>query len=131
MVNYLRDAFNAVIDDAKPAEKWYVALMERVPYYGGPEEGGWWGNDTHLVAYREFPSEELAEAARKAVEKLAAELKAESHKVFGEKMLRELDWLEERGLDADWLPEPDGESDYYVVVSQGIPEESYGSRHYE
>ena len=131
MSNYLNEAFHAVINDAKPAEKWYVSLMESVPYYGGPEEGGWWGNDSHLVAYREFPSEESAEAAREAVDKLALELKAESHKSFGERMLRELDWLDARGLEADWLPEPDGESDYYVVVSQGIPEESLGVRHYE
>jgi hypothetical protein len=131
MSEYLHDAFHAVINDAKLPEKWYVSLMESTPYYGGPEEGGWWGSDTHLVAYREFSSEDSAESARNAVLNLAAELKADSHKTFGNQMLREMDWLDARGLEADWLPEPDGESDYYVVVSQGIPEESYGSRHYE
>lgn len=124
MTTYLQDAFDAVCKDAKPAEGWYVSLMETVPYYGGPEEGGWWGSDTHIVAYQFFPTEEQAQAATTKVQRLAEELQDEARKSFGEHCLREMEWLDARGLDADYLPEPDGESKFYVLVSRGLPEES-------
>lgn len=130
MATYLRDAFRAVCDQARDTETWYVSLMEEAPYYGGPEEGGWWGTDTHLVAYQEFPSEFHARLAAEKVEQLARELEDEARKEYGEQCLRELDWCEQRGLDADYLPEPDGPSTYHVVISQGLPEEVRGPRHY-
>jgi hypothetical protein len=130
MDSYLRDAFEAVVCDAKVPEDWYVCLMERIPYYGGPEEGGWWGEDTNLVAYHKCRSEEEARAYMAAVQKLADELTAESRKAFGEQCLRECEWLEARGLDADYLPEPGGETTYDVMVSQGLPQGSRGCRHY-
>ena len=129
--NYIHEAFNLVCKEAKVTESWYVCLMERVPFYGGPEEGGWWGSDTIVEAYQEFASEELAHKAAKEVEKLALELSEQSKRAFGEQCLREMDWLEARGLEANWLPEPDGDSTFYVQVCQGIPEDKYGSRGYE
>ena len=105
--------------------------MESVPYYGGPEEGGWWGSDTQIVAYQHFQTEEQAELAKEKVKELAKELKEEAQRNFGNKCLFEMDWLEQRGLDSDFLPEVDGESEYYVIVSEGLPEESRGCRQYE
>lgn len=128
--NFFQAAFEAVCKEAKPAEGFYVCLMESVPFYGGPEEGGWWGRDTHLVAYQHYPTEEQADAAVKQVEKLAKELSDESRKDFGEQCLREMEWLNARGLDADFLPEPDGESEFYVLKCEGLPEESRGCRQY-
>lgn len=130
-MSYVEAAFHAVCKEAITPDRWYVALMEKHPYYGGPEEGGWWGTDTYVVAFEQFPTEELAREAAEKVEKLAYELGEEAHKEHGEQCLRELDWLEARGLDADWLPEPDGPSEYFVTVSSGIPEERRGCRHYE
>lgn len=130
MGQYLQQAFESVCKEAKTAEGFYVSLMESVPYYGGPEEGGWWGSDTHLVAYQWFSTEEAAEAAAAAVRKLAEELKAEAQKEYGNQCLREMEWLDARGLDADFLPEPDGPSDFCVIVSEGLPEESRGCRQY-
>lgn len=127
---YLQDAFDHVCKEAKKAGGFYVSLMENVPYYGGPEEGGWWGSDTRLVAYQYFTTEEAAEAAKDKVEELAAELSAQARRNFGEQCLRELDWLEARGLDADYLPEPDGESEFFVTVTEGLPQESEGVRGY-
>lgn len=127
---YLRQAFETIINDAKQPEVWYVTLVEHQPFYGGPEEGGWWGEDREVVGYKEFPSEELAEAAAEAVRAFAKELEAQSRRAFGEHCLREMEWLEARGLDADFLPEPDGETKYSVVVSQDIPESSRGCRQY-
>lgn len=130
MSSYLQSAFDAVIEEAKQPEQHFVCLMEKVPYYGGPEEGGWWGTHTILVSYKEFPSKEAAEAASKAVQKLATELQNESRKEFGEQCLREMEWLDARGLDADFLPEPDGESEFYVIVATELPTNRYGSRQY-
>lgn len=127
-----REAFFTVCDDAKPAESHYLSLYVSVPYYGGPEEGGWWGSDTHLVAYKHFDTKEALEAAREKVEALAEELNQQAHREFGDRCLREMEWLEARGLDADYLPEVDGESSYSVVTEE-VPGSmvSQGCRHYE
>jgi hypothetical protein len=127
---YLREAFNQVCQEAREVERWFVVLMERSPFYGGPQEGGWYGSDSIVQAYQEFPSREFAEEAAEKVRKLAAELTTARRREHGEHCLREMDWLEARGLDADYLPEPDGPSEYYVVVSETVPENRYGSREY-
>ena len=128
---YLKAAFDAVCDDAKKAGCWYVALFEARPYYGGPEEGGWWGTDRILVAYRMYESEEAAENAKEAIEVMAADLTADERKRDGDLCLRQMDWLDDRGLDADFLPENDGPSEFFVAVTEGMPESAYGGRHYE
>jgi hypothetical protein len=128
---FTSEAFRRICTQAKPAQGYFVSLMERVPYYGGPEEGGWWGEDFILHAYQHFATEEAALAAKVEVEQLAADLSEQERKAFGERCLRESAWLEARGLDDSFLPEPDGESEYYVLMSEGLPEESHGSRHYE
>lgn len=128
---YVGDAFNQICKDAETTADWYVCLMASESRYGGPEEGGWWTNDTHVEAYKKFPSEELAEAAKEAIDKLAKELSEAARTEYGRQCLREMEWLEERWLDADYLPEPDGPEQYYVIVSRGIPESEYGPTHYE
>jgi hypothetical protein len=131
MAKFVEDAFDAVCKEAKTAEVWYVCLMVNVSYYGGPEEGGWWGNDSRVVKYQAFSSEEAAEAAEQAVEKLARELTEQDRNEYGRKCLAEMEWLDARGLDSDFLPEPDGPDEYYVIVSKGVPEDHNGCRHYE
>ena len=130
--NNIQEAFFDVLRDAKPAQGCYVSLYVRTPYYGGPEEGGWWGEDRHLVAYQWFPTEESAADAKEQVQKRADELNAQERAEFGEHCLRQLEWLEARGLDSDFLPEPDGELVYYVtcedIAGSGA---SQGCRHYE
>lgn len=117
--------------DAKTPELWYVCLLETIPVYGGPEEGGWWTSDAVVVAYQAYQSQEQAEAVANGIQDLAKELRKEAKVAYGNQCLREMKWLDDRGLDGDWLREPDGPSNYSVVVSQTIPEPSYGSRHYE
>lgn len=132
-MSYLQEAFDQVLSEAirPPEEGFYVCLMEDVPYYGGPEEGGWYGSDTVLRAYQHFATEEGAESARKAVEVLAKELGELSRREYGERCRAEMDWLEKRGLEADYLPEPDGASEFRVIVCSEIPENRCGCRHYE
>lgn len=128
----IKEAFFSVCEDAKPAVSSYVSLYVRVPYYGGPEEGGWWGEDHRLVAYKHCSYPDHAEAVRRDVEALAEELSSESRREFGEQCLREMEWLEARGLDANFLPEPDGEVEYYVAEEQSPGSlASTGCRHYE
>jgi len=130
-MSYLQDAFNQVCTEAKQAEGYYVALMERTQFYGGPEEGGWYGHDIIVHAYQHFTTEEAANAAKEQVEKLSQQLTLDEKRSHGEHCLRQMDWLDDRGLDADFLPEDDGPSDFYVTVTSELPTNSYGGRHYE
>ncbi len=128
---FIEQSFHAICKDAKAPEAWFVCLIEKVPYYGGPEEGGWWGDDSACIAFKEYPTEESAAAAAAAVTKLAEELRDDSLRQYGEHCCRQLEWLDARGLDADFLPEDDGPTDYYVWVGDHVPEASRGCRHYE
>ena len=127
----LTEAFFAVCDEAQPAKGSYVSLYRSDPYYGGPEEGGWWGEDTTLVAYQHYPAEIAAEAALEQVKLLADEQNKQERKAYGEHCLRQTEWLEARGLDDDFLPEPDGETNFFAVVEENLGcLESRGNRYY-
>lgn len=126
----LQAAFDQVIADAVVPERWYVVLVEDAPYYGGPEEGGWYGHDRIVHAFKEYPTEVLADEAAEAVRKLASEMTAEAQQAHGRACLQEMEWLDARMLDADFLPEPDGPSDFSVIVTDSMPETRYGSRQY-
>lgn len=129
-MNYVASAFHAVCKEAASRKEHYVVLWQEAPFYGGPEEGGWWGADQIVEAYEQFPTADAAEAAAEKVRTLAEELSAESKREFGEQCLREMEWLESRGLDADFLPEPDGESRYYVTIETAIPKDRIAERGY-
>jgi hypothetical protein len=119
----IKSAFFNICKDAKPAESAYVSLYISIPFYGGPEEGGWWGSDVELVASEKFTCLERAEAGAKEVQRMADILNRDAKNTFYERCRAECDWLEARGLDDDFLPEVDGETSYFVVV-----EEYKGSR---
>lgn len=129
-MSYIQEAFNKICTDNQKANTHYVCLMESVPFYGGPEEGGWWGSDNILIAYKEYPTEELAYEAKEAVLKLAQELNDTEKKRYHQQCADQCDWLEQRSLDADYLPENDGPSEYYVTVEESIPQNRFGDRHY-
>lgn len=129
-MSYLQSAFNQVCKEAKQASTYYVCLVETYQAYGGPEEGGWWYNVNTLVAYQEFPSEESANEAREKVEQLAKDLEEEASREYGEYCLRSCEWLEARGLDADFFPEPDGPTRYHVFVDNELPVYQNARPHY-
>lgn len=128
--SYIECAFDALIESPKEPECWYVCLMERAPFYGGPEEGGWWGEDHIVVKYAEFASEELARDAAERIRSLASELQDQARQQHGQHCLNQMEWLDARGLDADFLPEDDGPSEFYVRVTQQLPVNSIGERGY-
>lgn len=128
----IKDSFFEICEDAKTPGKHFVSLYVRVPYYGGPEEGGWWGSDVRLIAYKEYLTEEHANFILNKVNKYADELNKESKRSFSKKCSDEMDWLDARGLDPEYLPEVDGEEEYFVVVEENLgSRKSQGCRHYE
>jgi hypothetical protein len=131
MPKYLQEAFNQVCKNVKYPSQHYVVLMESTSFYGGPQEGGWWGHDEIVVAYEECVSEEEAEAKREAIETLAEELTNTARTEFGKQCIREMDWLTARGLDSDFLPEPDGPSKFHVTVTDKVPQDYHQSRHWD
>lgn len=126
----VKDAFEEVCKDSIAASPCYLVLYQSAPYYGGPEEGGWWGIDTIVEAYKQYASKELAEQDLIKINELAQKLTLESQKDYGEQCLRDMEWCDSRGLDADYLREPDGPCSFFVAVEDGIPENHYGTRQY-
>ena len=131
MAKFVCEAFDLVIENALEPDACYVCLVAEYQAYGGPEEGGWWQTISHLEKYAEFPTRELAEAAREKVEVLAKELTMVERISHGDHCLRQMEWLDARGLDSDWLPEPDGETIYRVFVCDEIPVYSNERMRYE
>lgn len=128
----IHEAFFSICKEAKPATANYVSLYASVPYYGGPEEGGWWGRDVRLIAYHCFDTTEQAMVAIDQINELVRQMNADEKRAFGEQCLREMEWLEARGLDADYLPEPDGETTYFICSEDTLGSRvSNGPRHYE
>jgi len=128
----IQEAFLTVCNEAVPANGFFVSLYLRSPWYGGPEEGGWWGHDTILMAYKWYPTEQQAIEVKDRVEKLAAELDKQASRDWSEHCARELEWCEARGLDSDFLPETDGPDSYSVYLEEVLGEyENRPPRHYE
>ena len=128
----LQDDFNEAIKDAVPAISHFVSLYVDVPFYGGPEEGGWWGEDRKLVCYKEYPTEAQAEVGKAAVAKVAENRSAEAKRAWGEHCSRQVDWCEERGLEPDYLAETSGPDRYFVELEENLGSMEYkGCRHYE
>lgn len=121
MASYIEQAFNLKIHDAKKPESWYVCLVETYRAYAGPEEGGTYQTQNHLVSYKEFADEKSAYEAQKQVLEFAQELSNDALNDHGNYCQQTMDWLESRGLEADFLREPDGPSKYLVLVLDHIP----------
>jgi hypothetical protein len=131
---FMQAAFNKVCDKAmeKGDKRFFVSLYESIPFYGGPEEGGWWGSDCKLIASKEYQCEEDAQVAIDAVREMAQKLTEQSKRADDQACLDSMEWLEARGLDADYLPEPDGGSSFWVTIENNRGENtSQGSRCYE
>jgi len=125
-------AFFEICDNPTPPDNVCVSLYRQDPFYGGPEEGGWWGNDTSLVAYQKFVTREEAEARKAEIQLLVEKLNKEAKRNFGDQCRQELEWCEARNLDPEFLGEVDGETHFFVCL-EDTPgsQNSRGSRHYE
>jgi hypothetical protein len=130
-----KQAFFEICAAAKPAHSSYVSLYVDLPYYGGPEEGGWWGHDDELVAYHECSTDEEAKTLAEQVRALAEKLTGEAKDDFNRRCRAECEWVEQRDPMADvddYFPEVNGEERYWVTVEERPGEHAHqGSRHYE
>jgi len=127
----LRRAFFEVVDEPKPAVGVYLSLYRATPFYGGSEEGGWWGYDTELIAYRHYPTRELAEDAKGRVEEVAIRSTEEASHRWGKRCLAETEWLDARGLEDSFLPETSGPETVLVRIEENLGcGASVGDRHY-
>ena len=80
-------AFEQVLGEvAKPTGQFYVVLWQDSPYYGGPEEGGWWGTDRIPLQYASFATEEAAEKAKNVPFKDRMNEKTFYKKILGAKL---------------------------------------------
>lgn len=128
-MSYEQQAFFTVCDQAVPAASHYVSLYRIETWYGGPQEGGWWGHDETLVASQKFDTYEAAVAAKEAVTALAAQMTEDARNSFNAGCAAQVEWLEARGLDDNYLPEVGGADRYSVVIEDRAGENAYcGSR---
>jgi hypothetical protein len=131
-MNNIKQAFAQICTNAKPAQAVYVSLYRSTQYYGGPEEGGWYSHHNEVVAYQLVATEDQAEELQEQIQQLAKKLTEQSKRDFNEGCLRQMEFLEQRGLDADFLPEPDGEERYFVVIENVVGSRNqHGPTHYE
>jgi hypothetical protein len=129
----IAEAFQiALRGSIRKPEPWYVCLMRTEQYYGGPEEGGWWGCDTFLEQWAEFPTEEAANRALDGIERLAKGMSEEEERDFNLSCLESCEWAEARGIEPCDLPEVGGATKYFVLITNALPEAArLGPRHYE
>lgn len=124
-MSFINEAFDRVCKEAEASEDRFVSLYERTNQYGGPEEGGWYRADVWLIKTMRFSSLSAAKAASDRIAVLCLSLTDEAAKQWSARCSREIDWCDDRGLEADYLGEPDGPSDYFVAI-----ETVAGSREY-
>lgn len=131
-MSYIEAAWETHCAEAEKAKGCFLSLYEECPYYGGPEEGGWWGSDLKLIESKWFPTEEEASLVKEKLLDTAKELDTAARHSYHRNCAESMDWLDARGLEADFLPEPDGPSKFKVFTENRRGElESTGSRHYE
>lgn len=129
----IEDAFREVCDHAEESETRYVSLYCAEPFYGEPEEGGWWGCDVRLVATQGFPTISQADAAVDRIEALVKQLQAGAQASYGDMCLSQLESCGWNGEEAQSrYGEVDGAADYFVVIEDHPGSaEHLGCRHYE
>lgn len=130
MCNPIASAFGSVIKDATPCASYYVVLWRIVPFYGGPQEGGWWGEDRIPESYKEYSTMDAARQACDQVIETARQLGKEARRAHAEKCGRELDYCEARGIDDanSVFGEVNGADRYWVTVETELPEKRFGER---
>ena len=124
------EAFHRIVAEPIAPVAVYVVLWRNEPFYGGPEEGGWWGNDRMVEAYTVVQSREDAEALCERIEALADELTAEAARDHGRGCQAQLDWCEARGIDDSnrVFGEDHGAATYFVTVEDHPPRDQHGER---
>jgi len=132
MSQYIIEAFNAIVESPIPCRRNFVVLWEHRPFYGGPEEGGWWGGDDIPVSYTATHTSVEATELRHRIMELARNLTKESQQEHEATCSSQLQWCEDRNIyDSNSIfGEVDGPIRYYVTVTDELPNARFGDRHY-
>lgn len=113
----LDEAFWQVCADAEVPKRAYVSLYRVDSWYGGPEEGGWWGETVTLAGFMLCNTEQEARDRATAVEAHAEQLTREAREAYGRLCLQQCETAWDRGVEPDDLyGEVDGPETYYVTV---------------
>jgi hypothetical protein len=114
-------------------QRWFVSLYVKAPFYGGPEEGGWWGTDRLLVATYEVPSEEMANTVVEKIEGWVSETNDDAKREHDEVNLQLSINAEQKSYDSpeELYGEDDGVEEYYVVIENNVGQNEHrDDRHY-
>ena len=124
------EAFHRIVSNPTTPIAAYVVLWKSVPFYGGPQEGGWWGSDRIVEAFERVNTREEAEALCERIETLADELTADAARAHGRGCLAHLDWCEARRIDDSnsVFGEDHGPTTYFVTVEDHPPRDQHGDR---
>lgn len=126
------EAFWRTCADAVLPRKAYVSLYKSIRWYGGPEEGGWWGTTTTLEGYVLCHTMEEAWARARAVVSFAEEMTREAREAYGRMCLEQCEAAWARGMDPDDMygSEPDAPEEYSVEVEEELGSHVYSSDRY-
>ena len=114
-------------ESPRQKESKFISLYESHQCYGGAEEGGWWYHQSFLQESYECIDEQQASEIRQEMWDFADEMNELSKKQHNKHLAESLEWLEARNLDADFLPEPDGPSEYHVTYERYPGESDTGN----
>ena len=124
------EAFHRIVANPTTPIAAYVVLWRNEPFYGGPQEGGWWGSDSIVEAFERVSTREEADALCERIKELADRLTATAARDHGRGCQAQLDWCEARGIDDSnsVFGEDDGATTYFVTVEDHPPRDRYGER---
>lgn len=130
--------YSAYFDVCKTAvkvtnERWFVSLYIKAPFYGGPEEGGWWGCDRVLVASYEVASDVMAQTVYEKIASWVSETNDDAKREHGEVNLQLSINAEQKGYDSpeDLYGNDDGPDEYYVCIENNVGQNEHrDDRHY-
>jgi len=129
--NIFLQAWNEIIEDREVAQDCYLSIYQCESYYGGPEEGGWWGYLHILKEYCKCSSREAAEMLMEKLQERCKQLNNEAKIADGEDCLRHMERADRRGEDVS-DDGYDGPSTYYMTI-ESVPGENQVTTksHYE
>lgn len=119
----IHEAFMKLVEQPIQCNRFYVVLWRRSQFYGGPEEGGWWGMDHIPEAYTRVDSREEAEALATRIEEMAKQLSRQAIMEHGRGCIAQLEWCEARGIEDSnsVFGEVGSPDEYYVQIGEELP----------
>lgn len=125
----LREIFHAVCENAQQSEGKYLCLMARVPYYGGPEEGGWWGEDHIVESYQFCENQVILDKILTEINELVRKENEETKTAYNRFCSDE--WERDDSDGPDSLAVLNGPSELFIEIQDNVPQSRYGNRYYE